>query len=102
VVIVDGALVLYLERGGKTALAFTDDETILASAARDLATVARARALDTLTIEQVNGAFVFGAPIGRMLRDAGFVESPRGMTLRRQTAGDAARAAREPAGGPRA
>ncbi len=60
VVIVDGALALYLERGGKSALAFTDDEAVLAAAAKDLAATARARRLDTLTIEQVNGAFVYG------------------------------------------
>ncbi|QIG38634.1 DEAD/DEAH box helicase [Microbacterium sp. 4R-513] len=93
VVLVDGALTLYLERGGKSALAFTDDEQRLAAAARDLAATARERRLDTLTIEQVNGAFVYTAPTGAALRDAGFVESPRGLTLRRLTAGDAARAA---------
>ncbi len=102
VVLVDGVLVLYLERGGKTALAFSADDDLLAAAAHSLAQTARTRTLDTLTIEQVNGAFVFGEPIGRMLRDAGFVESPRGLTLRKHTAGDAARASRQGAGGPRA
>jgi ATP-dependent Lhr-like helicase len=91
VTIVDGALALYLERGGKSALAFTDDEAVLAAAASDLAATARARHLATLTIEQVNGAFVYASPVGRALRDAGFVESPRGLTLRRLTAGDALR-----------
>jgi len=93
VVLVDGALVLYLERGGRTALAFTDDEAVLQAATRDLAGTAKARRLDTLTIEQVNGAFVYGTAVGRALRDAGFVESPRGLTLRRVTAGDALREA---------
>jgi ATP-dependent Lhr-like helicase len=94
VVLVDGMLVLYLERGGKSALAFTGDEEAIAAATRDLAATARARRLDTLTIEQVNGAFVHRTGWGRALRDAGFVESPRGLTLRRLTAGDAERAAR--------
>ncbi len=93
VVLVDGSLTLYLERGGRTALAFTDDDDRLAAAARDLAATARSRRLDTLTVEQVNGAFVYGTPVGRALRDAGFVESPRGLTLRRVTAGDALREA---------
>ncbi|MFE5407419.1 DNA glycosylase AlkZ-like family protein [Microbacterium sp. NPDC056569] len=91
VVLIDGALTLYLERGGKSALAFTGDEAALAAAARDLVATARARRLDTLTIEQVNGAFVYGTGVGRALREAGFVESPRGLTLRRLTAGDAMR-----------
>jgi ATP-dependent Lhr-like helicase len=102
VVLVDGALVLYLERGGKSALAFTGDEAAIAAATRDLAATARARRLDTLTIEQVNGAFVHGTGWGRALHDAGFVESPRGLTLRRLTAGDAERATRQSAGPARA
>lgn len=93
VVLVDGSLALYLERGGKTALAFTDDATVLSTATRDLAATARARRLDTLTIEQVNGEFVYTSGAGQALREAGFVESPRGLTLRKLTAGDAAREA---------
>ena len=85
VVLVDGALVLYLERGGKTALAFTGDEEQLAAATRSLADTARARQLDTLTIEKINGTFVYETSIGAMLRNAGFVESTRGLTLRRVT-----------------
>lgn len=93
VVLVDGELVLYLERGGRTALAFTEHEEVLSAAARDLAATARTRRLDTLTVEQVNGAFVYGTAAGRALREAGFVESPRGLTLRRTTAGDTLREA---------
>ncbi|GAA3774358.1 ATP-dependent helicase [Microbacterium kribbense] len=87
VVLVDGALVLYLERGGKTALAFTDDEQALDAGCRSLAATARARHLQTLTVEQVNGTFVFTSPVGRALRAAGFVESTRGLTLRKVAAG---------------
>ncbi|GAA5034911.1 ATP-dependent helicase [Microbacterium fluvii] len=93
VVLVDGALTLYLERGGKSALAFTDADERLAAATRSLAETAHARRLETLTIEQVNGEFVFGTAVGRALRDAGFVESTRGLTLRKATAGDAVRSA---------
>ncbi|MEL5992520.1 ATP-dependent helicase [Microbacterium phosphatis] len=87
VVLVDGALVLYLERGGRTALAFTDDEAVLAAAAADLARTARDRRLETLTIEQVTGEFVYGTAVGRALREAGFVESTKGLTLRKPAPG---------------
>lgn len=90
--IVDGALTLYFERGGKTALAFSDDPQQLAAASRQLVETSRAHHLETITVEQVNGVFVLGTPVGAALRDAGFVETPRGLTLRRLTAGDTARA----------
>ncbi|QLD12153.1 Lhr family ATP-dependent helicase [Microbacterium oleivorans] len=83
VVLVDGALALYLERGGRSALAFSDDEDVLTAAAADLVRTAQARRLDTLTVEQVNGEFVYGTATGRALRAGGFVESSRGLTLRR-------------------
>jgi len=93
VVLVDGELTLYLERGGRTALAFTDDDARLAAAATDLAETSKRRRLETLTIEQVNGEFVYGTAVGRALRTAGFVESPKGLTLRKLTAGDTLREA---------
>ncbi len=93
VVLVDGELTLYLERGGRSALAFTDDEARLRAATSHLAETAKRRRLDTLTVEQVNGEFVYGTAVGRALREAGFVESPKGLTLRRVTAGDALREA---------
>ncbi|WP_270352101.1 ATP-dependent helicase [Microbacterium testaceum] len=93
VVLVDGELSLYLERGGRSALAFTDDEAVLQAAGRHLAETARRRRLDTLTVEQVNGEFVYGTAVGRALREAGFVESPKGLTLRKLTAGDTLREA---------
>ena len=83
VVLVDGELVLYLERGGKSALVFADDESVVLAACRGLADTARARRLETLTVEQANGEFVYTAPLGRALRAAGFVESTKGLTLRR-------------------
>jgi ATP-dependent Lhr-like helicase len=84
VVLVDGRLVLYLERGGRTVLRFTDDEAVLGAACLELAATARARRLETLTVEQVNGEFVFGSILARPLRVAGFVESTKGLTLRRE------------------
>ncbi|MEJ1156527.1 ATP-dependent helicase [Microbacterium marmarense] len=86
VVLVDGELTLYLERGGKSALAFVDDDARLAAAASGLAETSKRHRLDTLTIEQVNGVFVYTTPVGRALRAAGFVESPKGLTLRKASA----------------
>nr|WP_223170647.1 hypothetical protein [Microbacterium sp. NIBRBAC000506063] len=74
---------LYLERGGKSALLFSDDADEQRAAASDLAATARARRLDTLTIEKVNGEFVYGTPLATALQEAGFVSSPRGLTLRK-------------------
>jgi ATP-dependent Lhr-like helicase len=83
VTLVDGELALYLERGGKSALVFSTDDDVVTAATTDLAATARARHLDTLTVEQVNGDPIFGAAFARALRDAGFVETPRGLTLRK-------------------
>ncbi|MCI9858424.1 ATP-dependent helicase [Microbacterium proteolyticum] len=93
VVLVDGELTLYLERGGRSALAFTDADAPLLAAARHLAETAKKRRLETLTVEQVNGEFVYGTAVGRALRETGFVESPKGLTLRKLTAGDTLREA---------
>lgn len=83
VVLVDGAPVWYLERGGKTALVFTEDEEQLRAGARSLAATVTAGRIEKLGIEQVNGTFVLGTPTGHALRQAGFVETPRGLRLRR-------------------
>lgn len=83
VVLVDGSLVLYLERGGRTALCFSDDADVLRSATADLAQTARSRRLDTLTVEKVNGDGVYGTEIALALQEAGFVATPRGYTLRK-------------------
>nr|WP_105566373.1 DEAD/DEAH box helicase [Microbacterium halophytorum] len=83
VVTVDGELVLYLERGGKSALVFSGDEAVVGAASRALADTSRARRLETLTVEQANGEFIYRASLGRALRAAGFVESTKGLTLRR-------------------
>nr|WP_227529374.1 ATP-dependent helicase [Microbacterium tenebrionis] len=83
VVLVDGALVLYLERGGRTVLAFDDDPEALRAAASDLVATARARRLDTLTVEKINGEPIYGTPFATALQEAGFVATPRGFTLRK-------------------
>ncbi|AJM77137.1 ATP-dependent helicase [Rathayibacter toxicus] len=82
IALVDGTLAVYLERGGTTALTFTDDEGTLADAARALAQLVPSRRLDTLTVGKVDGVFALGTPFGDALVAAGFVPSPRGVRLR--------------------
>jgi ATP-dependent Lhr-like helicase len=84
VVLVDGELVLYLERGGRTVLAFSEDDVVLEAAARGLGETARTRRLETLTVEKVNGSGTYSSPLARHLRAAGFVEATKGLTLRKE------------------
>jgi len=81
VILVDGELVLYLERGGKTALTFTDEPETLLLAATDLARAVRQN-LGKLRIDKVNGEFVIGTPFGAALIEAGFQLNPQGLRLR--------------------
>lgn len=83
VVLVDGSLVLYLERGGRTVLAFDDDPELLRAAASDLVSTSRARRLETLTVEKVNGEAIYGTDFAMALQEAGFVVTPRGFSLRK-------------------
>lgn len=82
VVLVDGALVLYAERGGKSLLSFVADRDVLGAAASALARLVTQRRVDKLSIETVNGAFILGTPVGDALSEAGFTATPRGLRLR--------------------
>ncbi|MFD4691696.1 DEAD/DEAH box helicase [Streptomyces sp. NPDC058463] len=84
VVIVDGELTLYMERGGKTLLAWPTDpaDPALLAAADALASAARAGTLGTVTVERTNGASSLTSPLGRTLEAAGFLATPRGLRLR--------------------
>ncbi|QPZ37584.1 Lhr family ATP-dependent helicase [Paramicrobacterium chengjingii] len=83
VVLVDGELTCYLERGGKTWLAFTSDEPRLDAAAASVAALVRGGLVEKVAVETVNSAFVYGSPLEHPLRRAGFTETPRGLRLRR-------------------
>lgn len=84
VVLVDGELTLYMERGGKTLLSWATDpeDPALLAAAEALASAARAGALGTVTVERTNGASSLTSPLGRALEAAGFLATPRGLRLR--------------------
>jgi len=81
VVMYEGRLVLYIERGGKTALAFDHDEAPLGAAARSLANTLQTRRLGRMTIEKVNDRSVNGTPFAEALLLAGFSPVPRGVRL---------------------
>src|SRR5450631_2119103 len=85
VVLVDGALTLYVERGGKTLLSWTDEPGLLQSAADALALAVREGALGKLTVEKADGASVLrhDHPLATALAGAGFHATPRGLRLRR-------------------
>ncbi|MBB4930256.1 ATP-dependent Lhr-like helicase [Lipingzhangella halophila] len=82
VVIDDGDLVLYLERGGRTALTFASPPEELERAATALAGMLRAGRLATLTVERADGRAVFDTELGGALTNAGFHATPKGLRLR--------------------
>jgi ATP-dependent Lhr-like helicase len=83
VVLVDGDLVLYVERGGKTLLSWTEDEQLLKEAATALSGAVAAGALGRMTVQKADGASVHEAtPLSAALQAAGFAATPRGLRLR--------------------
>lgn len=83
VVLVDGHLVLFVERGGKTVLTFSDDSEKLAAATAALARVVTRGQVDRLHVERVNGEPVLTGGLAEHLRESGFAATPRGLRLRR-------------------
>ncbi len=85
VVLVDGALVLYVERGGRTLLTWSDDVERLGPAAHALAAAVTEGALGRLTVERADGERILGSPgspLRAALAEAGFVSTPQGLRLR--------------------
>ncbi|WP_067981675.1 Lhr family ATP-dependent helicase [Nocardia caishijiensis] len=84
VVLVGGELVLYVERGGKTLLSFTEEIGLRRTAATALARLVTDRRVDSLVIDKINGETVHGHTFVDVLVEAGFSMTPRGLRLRRQ------------------
>jgi ATP-dependent helicase Lhr and Lhr-like helicase len=86
VVLVDGSLTLYVERGGRTLLSWTDDPELLGPSAAALAAAVRDGALGRLSVERADGLTVgsgiHGSPLAQALEAAGFRPTPRGLRLR--------------------
>ena len=83
VVVVDGRCVIYVERGGRTLLSFTDDAADLQPAADALALAVHDGLLGKLAIERADGAPITSSALGGALEAAGFRPTPRGLRLRR-------------------
>ncbi|HEU5355479.1 MAG TPA: ATP-dependent helicase [Actinocrinis sp.] len=89
VVLVDGELVLYIERGGRTVLSWTRVPETLASAANAVAAAVRDGRVGALTVVTTDGVPVLAAgssaaptPVVAALSAAGFALSPQGLRLR--------------------
>ncbi|MFD4468430.1 ATP-dependent helicase [Rhodococcus sp. NPDC058505] len=87
VVLVDGGLALYVERGGKTLLTFTDEPTVLVAAAAALAGLVDRGGVEKIVIERVDGESVHGSALSPVLVEAGFAATPRGLRKRASYAG---------------
>ena len=86
VVQVDGALVLYVERGGRTLLSWTEDLALLQPAVDALALTVRDGWLGKLTVSKTDGEDVLYAgknsALAQALAAAGFRSTPSGLRLR--------------------
>ncbi|MCU1572092.1 MAG: dependent helicase, Lhr family [Micrococcaceae bacterium] len=82
VVMVDGVLTLYVERGGKTVLAFTELPDLLGLGAAALVELVKSGGVDKLAIEKVNGHGILDTTLAEALMAAGAYSTPRGLRIR--------------------
>jgi ATP-dependent Lhr-like helicase len=84
VVLVDGELALYVERGGRSLLTWSQDAAVLTAAGSALVTAVRNGQLGKLTVEKGDGESLLtpGSPISAALASAGFIATPRGLRIR--------------------
>jgi ATP-dependent Lhr-like helicase len=88
VVLVDGELAWFLERGGRSLLTFTDDPAAHHSAAVALADLVAAGRVASILVERIDGLPALQpqaggpSPVTDALSEAGFMRTPRGMRLR--------------------
>lgn len=82
VVVVDGRLVLFVERGGKTVLSFVDDPDPLSAAAGALAATVTSGRVDRLSIDHIDGSPALSTDLAKVFLDAGFSTTPKGLRLR--------------------
>ena len=82
VVLADGAPALYVERGGRSLLSFTEDADELRAAAAALAAAVREGWLGSLAVERADGVGAYASELAEVLTEAGFRATPKGLRLR--------------------
>lgn len=88
VVLVDGELAWFVERGGRSLLTFTDDTAAHHGAAVALADLVAAGRIASILVERIDGIAALQvsaggpSPVTAALSEAGFTRTPRGMRLR--------------------
>jgi ATP-dependent helicase Lhr and Lhr-like helicase len=88
VVLVDGELAVYVERGGRTLLSFdtaadeTSPEDFIRIAVEALVLAVRDGWLGRLDVERADGGSILQSPLGNALEAAGFRATPKGLRLR--------------------
>jgi len=85
VVLAEGEPLVYLERGGRTALTWTTEPEALGASATALAALVHTGRLASLTVDKVDGAAALGSPhpFVKALLASGFAMTPKGIRLRR-------------------
>ncbi|TQM44368.1 Lhr family ATP dependent helicase [Pseudonocardia cypriaca] len=82
VVLVEGAPVLYVERGGRSLLSFGAERDELVAAAHALAGAVHEGWLGSLAVERADGVGSLGSDLAEVLTEAGFRVTPKGLRLR--------------------
>ncbi|HJR44091.1 MAG TPA: DEAD/DEAH box helicase [Actinomycetota bacterium] len=82
VVLVDGHLVFYVEKGGKSLLSYPHDDDLFQPAVDALVLAAHDGVLGRLAVERADGEPVLDAPFADALMEAGFRPTSRGLRLR--------------------
>ena len=81
VVLVDGALAAYLERGGRRLVTFTTDEGVLSQVAAEVEAIGKRR-LRRMELETIDGDPAAKTQLGAILTELGFRTSYKGLVLR--------------------
>ncbi len=82
VVLVDGHLVFYVEKGGKSLLSYPHDDDVVQPAVDALVLAAHDGLLGKLSVEKADGEPILEAPFAGALMEAGFRPTSRGLRLR--------------------